>query len=29
MRIKVGWQFSIAEARKKLSRHYEKVKSKN
>lgn len=27
--IKVEWQFSIAQAREKLSRHYEKVKSKN
>ena len=27
--IKVEWQFSIAKARKKLSRHYENVKSKN
>jgi hypothetical protein len=26
--IKVEWQFSIAKARKKLSRHYEKVLSK-
>jgi len=29
MRIKVEWQFSISQAREKLSRHYEKVKSKN
>jgi len=29
LKIKVRWQFSIAEAREKLSRHYEKVKSKN
>ncbi len=27
--IKVEWQFSIAQAREKLSRHYEKVKSKD
>jgi hypothetical protein len=27
--IKVEWQFSITQARAKLSRHYEKVKSKN
>jgi DDE superfamily endonuclease len=27
--IKVEWQFSIPQAREKLSRHYEKVKSKN
>jgi len=27
--IKVEWQFSIANAREKLSRHYEKVKSKD
>jgi hypothetical protein len=27
--IKVEWQFSIAKAREKLSRHYEKVQSKN
>ncbi len=27
--IKVEWQFSITQAREKLSRHYEKVKSKN
>jgi len=27
--IKVEWQFSIANAREKLSRHYEKVQSKN
>ena len=27
--IKVEWQFSIANVREKLSRHYEKVKSKN
>ena len=26
--IKVEWQFSISQAREKLSRHYEKVKSK-
>ena len=29
LRIKVEWQFSITLAREKLSRHYEKVKSKN
>jgi hypothetical protein len=29
MKIKVEWQFSIAKARKKLSRHYEQVQSKN
>lgn len=29
MRIKVEWQFSITQAREKLSRHYEKVRSKN
>ena len=29
LRIKVEWQFSIPQAREKLSRHYEKVKSKN
>ncbi len=27
--VKVEWQFSISQARKKLSRHYENVKSKN
>jgi transposase len=27
--IKVEWQFSIANAREKLGRHYEKVQSKN
>jgi len=27
--IKVEWQFSIAKAREKLSRHYKKVQSKN
>ncbi len=27
--IKVEWQFSIANAREKLGRHYEKVKSKD
>jgi hypothetical protein len=27
--IKVEWQFSIANAREKLSRHYEKVKAKD
>ena len=29
LRIKVEWQFSITQAREKLSRHYEAVKSKN
>jgi hypothetical protein len=29
LRIKVEWQFSISQAREKLGRHYEKVKSKN
>jgi hypothetical protein len=29
MGIKVEWQFSIAKARKKLSRHYEQVQSKD
>lgn len=29
LQIKVEWQFSITQARAKLSRHYEKVKSKN
>jgi hypothetical protein len=29
MKIKVEWQFSIAHARAKLSRHYQEVKSKN
>jgi hypothetical protein len=28
LKIKVDWQFSIAKAREKLSRHYEQVKSK-
>lgn len=28
-RIKVEWQFSITQAREKLSRHYEEVKLKN
>ncbi len=27
--IKVEWQFSISQAREKLNRHYEKVKSKD
>jgi DDE superfamily endonuclease len=27
--IKVEWQFSLTQAREKLSRHYEKVKTKN
>jgi hypothetical protein len=29
MKIKVEWQFSIAQARAKLSRHYQEVKLKN
>jgi DDE superfamily endonuclease len=29
LKIKVEWQFSITQAREKLSRHYEKAKSKN
>jgi hypothetical protein len=29
LKIKVEWQFSITQAREKLSRHYEKVKAKN
>ena len=29
LQIKVEWQFSISQAREKLSRHYENVKSKN
>jgi hypothetical protein len=29
LRIKVEWQFSITQAREKLSRHYENAKSKN
>jgi hypothetical protein len=29
LEIKVEWQFSIPQAREKLSRHYENVKSKN
>ena len=29
LQIKVEWQFSISQAREKLSRHYEKVQSKN
>lgn len=29
LQVKVEWQFSIANAREKLSRHYEKVQSKN
>ena len=29
LKIKVEWQFSITQAREKLSRHYEKVKTKN
>ena len=27
--VKVEWQFSISQAREKLGRHYEEVKSKN
>lgn len=29
LKVRVEWQFSITQAREKLSRHYEKVKSKN
>lgn len=29
LKIKVKWQFSISQAREKLGRHYDKVKSKN
>ncbi len=29
LEIKVKWQFTIENARKKLNRHYEKVISKN
>jgi hypothetical protein len=29
LKVKVEWQFSIAQAREKLSRHYENVQSKN
>ena len=29
LKVKVEWQFSIPQAREKLSRHYEKVQSKN
>lgn len=29
LKLKVEWQFSIPQAREKLSRHYENVKSKN
>ena len=29
LKVKVEWQFSITNAREKLSRHYEQVKSKN
>ena len=29
LKVKVEWQFSITQAREKLSRHYEKVKSKH
>jgi hypothetical protein len=29
LKIKVQWQFSISQAREKLSRHYEQVKSKD
>jgi hypothetical protein len=29
LKIKVEWQFTVSQAREKLKRHYEKVKSKN
>jgi hypothetical protein len=29
LKIKVEWQFSVGQAREKLSRHYKKVQSKN
>jgi hypothetical protein len=29
LKVKVEWQFSISQAREKLNRHYENVKSKN
>jgi hypothetical protein len=29
LKVKVEWQFSIRQAREKLSRHYERAKSKN
>jgi hypothetical protein len=29
LKVKVAWQFSISQAREKLSRHYQKAKSKN
>jgi len=29
LKVKVEWQFSISQAREKLSRHYEQVKSKD
>lgn len=29
LKVKVEWQFSISQAREKLSRHYENIKSKN
>jgi hypothetical protein len=29
LKVKVEWQFSISQAREKLSRHYKNVKSKN
>src|SRR5215207_571318 len=29
LKVKVEWQFSISQAREKLSRHYENVQSKN
>lgn len=29
LKVKVAWQFSITNAREKLSRHYEKVRSNN
>ena len=29
LKVKVEWQFSISQAREKLSRYYENAKSKN
>lgn len=29
LKIKVEWQFTVSQAREKLSRHYENIKSKN
>jgi FtsZ-binding cell division protein ZapB len=29
LQIKVEWQFTVSQAREKLNRHYEKIKSKN